>query len=233
MLILLPPSEGKRAPSPGRPFTLDALSRPELNAARRTLLDAHGAPLLGAPAGAAADVYSGVLFDALDFSTLSTRARALASDRVLIFTALLGVVTPDDPIPDHKLPAGAKLPELGGVNAFWKRELAATASTLADDPLIIDARSSGYATFARFPRAVGVRVLREQNGRRTVVSHMAKQGRGFLARALLEASTTPSSLTEAADVARDYFATHSFATATGVPLRYDVELSDGLDIIWR
>lgn len=40
MLILLPPSEGKAAPSRGRPLDLDTLGFPELRAARQEALDA-------------------------------------------------------------------------------------------------------------------------------------------------------------------------------------------------
>ena len=40
MLILLPPSEGKASTDAGRPFDLDALSMPELNATRRRVLAA-------------------------------------------------------------------------------------------------------------------------------------------------------------------------------------------------
>ncbi|MEO5652471.1 MAG: peroxide stress protein YaaA [Marmoricola sp.] len=42
MLILLPPSEGKSAPTRGRPLALEALSFPELTETREAVLDALG-----------------------------------------------------------------------------------------------------------------------------------------------------------------------------------------------
>src|SRR6476469_5272027 len=98
MLILLPPSEGKAAPEQGEPVDLSALAfAAELGERREKLLDAlerlGGRPVgtatkaLGisaaqagevaidaalreAPAAAAAEVYSGVLYERLDLSGL-------------------------------------------------------------------------------------------------------------------------------------------------------------------
>ena len=87
MRILLPPSEGKAAPEGGEPVDLDSLAfAAELGEQRRALLDAlercearpRGAEALAvrgggrvavdarcaAPAAPAAEVYTGVLYDA-------------------------------------------------------------------------------------------------------------------------------------------------------------------------
>ncbi|MGH3347365.1 MAG: hypothetical protein ACRDO4_10305, partial [Nocardioides sp.] len=40
MLILLPPSEGKTAPTRGKPLDLDGLGHPNLTATRRTMVEA-------------------------------------------------------------------------------------------------------------------------------------------------------------------------------------------------
>ena len=120
MLILLPPSEGKTAPDGGAPVDLGELAyAAELRERREGLLDALeglvGVPvkkaiaqlaispgqageievdaaLRGAPAGPAAEVYTGVLYDRLGLPGLSKRARS----KVLIASALWGVVRPDD-----------------------------------------------------------------------------------------------------------------------------------------
>ena len=52
--------------------------------------------------------------------------------------------------------------------------------------LVVDLRSGPYAALARIPHAVQVRVLREGDGGRTVVSHDNKWTKGLLARTLLE-----------------------------------------------
>ena len=62
--------------------------------------------------------------------------------------------------------------------------------------VVVDCRSSSYAAAWRpgpevAARTVAVRVLREQDGARSVVSHMAKHTRGLVARALLQAPRAP------------------------------------------
>ncbi|WP_320671280.1 YaaA family protein [Patulibacter defluvii] len=211
MLLLLPPSEGKTAPARGRPVDLQQLSFPELNPVRRraiaalerlsagdqpTALEALGlGPRSGAelarnadlerqPAGAAARIYSGVLFDRLDLIGLPTGAKRRAGRRVLITSALWGVVGPNDRIPAYRCPAGVRLPGLPTTTELWREPLRAA---LPADELVVDLRSGAYRalwTPADAP-VVTVDVVREQAGRRTVVSHMAKATRGEIARALL------------------------------------------------
>ena len=55
---------------------------------------------------------------------------------------------------------------------------------LATEELVVDLRSGAYANLARAPGAVHVRVLRDEKGKRTVVSHDNKWTKGRLARAL-------------------------------------------------
>ena len=213
MLILLPPSEGKTVPARGRPLDLDALAFGELRATRVRVLAAllelcAGPPgpalaalglsagqagelaldasLLHARTAPAARVYTGVLFERLRLPELPKRAR----DRVLIASALWGVVRPDDRIPAYRLGIGARLPGLGPLAALWRPALRAA---LPDDGLVVDLRSGGYAA-AWTPRnaaVVGVRAFTERGGRRTAVSHMVKATRGDVARLLLEASPPP------------------------------------------
>src|ERR1700761_9757633 len=138
MLILLPPSEGKTAPKTGPPVDLEALAfAGELTESRRKLLGALAAlaelPLeravsmlavskgqagevavdaeLGsAPAGPAAEVYTGVLYDRLRLPELPKRAQG----RVLIASALWGVLPPADRIPYYRLSAEARPDGIGG-----------------------------------------------------------------------------------------------------------------------
>src|SRR5215218_14114 len=101
MLVLLPPSEGKLEPEAGDPVDLGSLAfASELEERRAQALDAFDPALREAPAAPAADVYTGVLFQRLDLPRLPRRARL----QVLVFSALWGVVRPDDHIPFYKLP---------------------------------------------------------------------------------------------------------------------------------
>jgi uncharacterized protein len=243
MLILLPPSEGKAAPSAGPPVDLEALAfAAELTESRRKLLGALellaaeplpravamlgvsagqagevevDAKLRSAPAAPAAEVYTGVLYDRLGLPGLPAKARR----RVLIASALWGVLRPEDRIPYYRFSAKARLPEVGALAGFWRPALAAA---LPDEEgrLVVDMRSGAYAAAWKPKRAqlLSVRAFSEQNGKRKPVSHMAKAVRGEVAKALLTAKRAPENPAAAANV----------AAAAG----FEVELTPGhLDVI--
>jgi cytoplasmic iron level regulating protein YaaA (DUF328/UPF0246 family) len=212
VLILVPPSEGKTAPSSGPPLDLDALSHPELGPVRAATLDAlrelsagdearaldelHLGPksrgdlqdnlvLRTAPAAAASEVYTGVLFDRLGLTTLPPAARRRADEHLLIVSALWGVLRPGDRIPSYRCPAAARLPGLESARRTWAEPLRAA---LPADQLVVDLRSGPYRELWRGPDdapTVLVGVVRETAGKRTVVSHDAKATRGEIGRALL------------------------------------------------
>ncbi len=243
MLVLLPPSEGKTASNSGPPLALEELAfAAELTESRQKLLAAlerlaavplaRAVAMLGlssgqagevevdarlrvAPAAPAADVYSGVLYDRLGLAKLPARAR----ERVLIASALWGVVRPEDRIPYYRFSAKAKLPKVGGLAAFWRPALAAALPD-EEGKLVVDMRSGAYAAAWKPKRAtlLAVRAFSEEGGERRPVSHMAKAVRGEVARALLAAKTAPEDAEAAAEV----------AAAAG----FEVELSPGhLDVI--
>ncbi len=229
MLVLLPPSEGKRAPEAGAPVDLAAPTFPELTARRERALAAlerlargpraralrelgltktqageleRDATLSTAPAAPAGEVYTGVLYQHLDLPTLPPAALARARERVLVASALWGVVALDDRIPAYRLSIGANIPALRarqGLAAWWRPAL---ASALPDEPgsLVVDLRSGAYAAAWRPKRATTVEVKASTPDGRPI-SHMAKAVRGTVARRLLEASTparTPQDVAEAA-----------------------------------
>ena len=216
MLVLLPPSEGKARPEEGPSIDLGSLVfAEELGEKRAELLEAFDRSLLEAPAAAAHEVYTGVLFKRLELPALSAAARR----RVLIASALWGVVRPDDCIPYYKFPPKTRLEGIGAPNAFWRPELAAALPDVEGE-LVVDMRSGAYAAAWKPKRAtlLAVRAFTEEGGQRKAVSHMAKAVRGDVARALLDATKAPSDTEGAAAIAE----------AAG----FTVELSDGsLDVI--
>lgn len=216
MLILLPPSEGKARPEKGDPVDLDSLAyADELGERRAELLEAFDPGLREAPAAPAHEVYTGVLFKQLELPALPARARK----RVLIASALWGVVRPDDRIPYYKFPPSTRLAGIGAPNAFWRPALA-EALPDGEGDLVVDMRSGAYAAAWKPKRAtlLAVRAFTETGGQRKAVSHMAKAVRGDVAKALLRAKKAPSDPEGAAAIAE----------AAG----FAVELSDGsLDVI--
>jgi cytoplasmic iron level regulating protein YaaA (DUF328/UPF0246 family) len=216
MLVLLPPSKGKAQPEAGEPVGLGSLAfADQLGKHREELLDAFDPQLREAPAAPAAEVYTGVLFKRLDLSELATKAQR----RVLIASALWGVVRPDDRIPYYKFPPKLRLDGIGAPAAYWRPALAEALPDEKGD-LVVDMRSAAYAAAWKPKRAtlLAVRAFSESGGERKAISHMAKAVRGDVARALLSAKKAP----------RDPEGAAAIAAAAG----FTVELNDdNLDVI--
>lgn len=219
MLILLPPSEGKTAPTHGPPLSTLALSTPELNPVRERVLNevievsdrldaptilgvgrtiahevARNTQLRSAATAPASQVYTGVLYAAAGLDRLTGVAKQRAEDSVRVVSGLWGLVSPADPIPAYRLSMGVDLPGIGPLAACWRDPLSGVlnARALRGD-LVVDCRSSAYLAVWKPPRHlranwVQVRVLRELDGQRSVVSHHAKHTRGVLTRHLLTRS---------------------------------------------
>ena len=225
MKILLPPSEGKHRPRRGAPVDLSTLGRRELTSARTEVIDALvefcaaqperaadqlGVPrsqtdlvvlntaLRSSPTARADHIYTGVLYEALGFASLSPSAKRRAAGRVLITSSVFGLVGPADRIPAYRLSGDASLPGLGSVAGHWRRHLS------VQDDLVIDLRSGMYASFfAPGGRVAKVTILQERDGRRSAVSHFNKATKGRLVRALLESGDSPSNPTGLAQAWRD------------------------------
>lgn len=207
MLIILPPSETKAHGGSGDPLDLGTLSFPELNEIRAEIaadlqaLDVEEAlGVLGiseklreeaesnrqldtTPTLPAIHRYTGVLYDALDASTLSDSAL----ERLAIGSALFGVVRAQDQIPHYRLSGGTKLPRPDGstptMKARWGKSITQALENV--DELVIDLRSGTYQQLGRLKTAVTVRVEAiQQDGSRKVVSHFNKFYKGQLARVL-------------------------------------------------
>ena len=219
MLILLPPSEGKTGRSRGRAVDFSTLSFPELNPVREQVLetlakvsassDAYDVLDVGAslqaevdrntrwrtePAVPVSELYSGVLYDALGYASMSAGTKRRAGSRLLVVSAAWGALRPADRVPPYRLSMGTTLPGHGPLASVWRDPLAAALSDISG--VIVDCRSSTYVAAWRpsgdqAAKWVSVNVVRERDGVRTVVSHMAKHTRGLVARHLLESGKDP------------------------------------------
>ncbi|NUS36970.1 MAG: peroxide stress protein YaaA [Pseudarthrobacter sp.] len=229
MLILLPPSEGKTPAVRGSAVDWPALSFPRLNAYRAKVLEALGTvsahedalALLGVgaslrddverntrlraePAAPAHRIYSGVLYDALGYASLTPAQRRKADASVLVVSALWGAIRLGDSVPAYRLSMGTSLPDVGRLATFWKPQLTDALEEAVSGHLLVDCRSSTYAAAWAPPadQTVTVNVFTEAAGVRKVVSHFAKHTRGELARHLLarrgKAPATPSEALKAA-----------------------------------
>ncbi len=150
VLILLPPSEGKTPATAGDAVDWASLSFPELNTYRAKVLEGLGTvsahedalALLGVgaslradverntrlhaePAAPAHQVYSGVLYDALGYDSLTAAQRRKADESVLVISALWGAIRFGDSVPAYRLSMGTALPDVGRLASFWKPQLTA------------------------------------------------------------------------------------------------------------
>ncbi|HYN28573.1 MAG TPA: peroxide stress protein YaaA [Dermatophilaceae bacterium] len=222
MLLLLPPSESKWQRPRGAPADPGSWSFPELAPARAlvaaALREASASPdaptLLGvspgvlddvarnlvldtAPAAPAADVYTGVLYSALDLASLDTAARRRAYGWLVVVSALHGAVRPRDRIPAYRLAMGADLPGVGPLARFWRGPLGEVLPGAAGRGLVVDCRSAAYAgawapTGDLAARWVHVRV--------PGAGHATKHTRGLVARHLCIEGADPRAVPAVADV---------------------------------
>ena len=257
MIVLLPPSETKCVGGDGPALRIAGLSTPELSQIREDLVDElvllaadppacrqalkisagqdaeieRNAALRTSPTMPAIHRYTGVLYDALDFGSLSGAAAARARARVAVGSALFGLLRADDPVPAYRLSAGSKLPGRPGLPARWRPVLEPVLAGLAGRELVVDLRSGAYVGLGRLPGAIRVDVLAEQpDGRRTVVSHFNKAHKGRLARALATVKSEPDDAAAVTAVARR---AGMRVEADGDALTILVEFSYGREVIAR
>ncbi len=256
MLIVLPPSETK---APGGEMDGIDVSFPALDPVRAKIMDdlaalsvddmmtalklpatkrdeaAENLELRTAPVMPAIYRYTGVLYDALDASSLPSSSLG----HLAIGSALFGVVRAGDTIPRYRLSGGSKLPARDGsvptMKARWGSaitdallEVAAgagvgsSAGSSADSSLIVDMRSGAYQQLGPVPGAVTVRVESvQEDGTRKVVSHFNKHYKGELARVL---ATAPD-----ADSVDDIEGVAAIAEAAGMTVELPGDDAKGKD----
>lgn len=173
--------------------------------------------LRAAPAAPAAHVYTGVLYGAADLGGALAgggETGRRAADDVRIVSGLWGVLSPADRVPAYRLSMGVALPGLGRLATAWRPHLGAALDDRAAGDVVVDCRSATYAAAWR-PRTTGddaaqwvaVRVLREADGRRSVVSHNAKHTRGVVTAHLLRRAGVVASADELAKAADELVGT--------------------------
>lgn len=97
-----------------RMFELHGEALEEAIRLNRGLKDANALP--------AVELYAGVLYQALDWKTLSKKHRDSFAKHTLIISGLFGVVRPSDRIPPYKLKINANLGGvIGKVANFWRK----------------------------------------------------------------------------------------------------------------
>jgi len=225
-VILLPPSEGKAPDGDGPPRGGPSQAFGDLEADRAAVRDAvrtaiaageaRAGRLLGArgpylaralaeweelddaPTLPAFARYRGVVWSALDPSSLGRPARRRMAARVLVPSGLWGLVAATDPIPAYRLKMGASVPSIGPLATFWRPRITPLIDRRADGGWIIDLLPQEHAAALdaaaiRESRLLRVELVEEGDDRtRRAAGHAGKHLKGLLARAILEAgASTP------------------------------------------
>ena len=191
----------------------------------------RNAELRSAPTARADQVYSGVLYEALDLATVDAAARRRATSWVAITSGLFGLLRPGDRIPAYRLSGSVSLPGIGQVASYWSSRLGDAVREAAGRGLVVDLRSSTYASFWRpdpdvARHVVTTRVLHEVDGRRKVVSHFNKATKGRLVRAVLQDGGKPTTPARFAEQLRDLGWTVELATPGRHGAQLDVVVTD-------
>ena len=194
MLILLPPSEKKKSATGSEKFDLSSLVfASELSDTRMAALASHDS----SRTSPAIEIYDGVLYQGLNWKTLSAAEQKRANSKVLIVSAIFGLVKPMELIFDYKEKIDNKL---------WRDSIAQVAAKYSDE-LIIDCRSSTYKGVWPINPAntVEVRIFQIAEGKRKVITHMSKKYRGELTRHLLKQASEPKTPAELHHIAAQLF----------------------------
>jgi cytoplasmic iron level regulating protein YaaA (DUF328/UPF0246 family) len=128
-------------------------------------------------------VYTGVLYQALAWQSLSPAAKKRGETTVAIISAKYGALRPSDRIESYKEKIDNKA----------MAHIVATKLDGVEKALIIDCRSSTYKGVWKSPVeiTVEIKVSTVVDGVRTVVTHMSKKTRGEITRWLLQSRSVP------------------------------------------
>jgi len=214
MLILLPPSEKKKAATSPEKFDLSSLTFAAELSALRSQTTAGSDSSKTSPA---IEIYDGVLYQGLGWNSLSATQKKRANSRVLIVSALFGLVKPLDQIFQYKIKIDSKL---------WRDAIAAVSTKFVSE-LVIDCRSSTYKSVWTInpENTVEVRVFKINGTERSVITHMSKKYRGELTRHLLMQTNDPATPTEVQRMAAQLFECELHPPADGQPWALDLLIS--------
>jgi len=228
-IVLLPPSESKITATGHTKLNLNNLAFPELVGTREQVLAGlialsqgpskkarsalgisqkqdweieRNQQLLGAPVAPAWQIYSGVLYDALDPNWLTSAQLKKINQITYVQSALFGLVSLDDQIPAYRLSGDCVLPKLGSLAKVWAQRC---TSVLADhDDFIVDLRSGIYVKLGPIPakaNAVVPKIMqRMSSGPPKVISHHNKATKGRILRAVAMSKIRVTSIESLANV---------------------------------
>ena len=197
-IILIPPSEGKNPDGTGKPLMkLNEDARPiydrllkfkgdlsqfygvkgkALESARRV-----NAQLLESLTLPAIARYSGVVYGGIGYPTLSAHAQQFFNAHVRIVSALFGLLSPKELIPDYKL----KIEKLDAAN-YWKPIITKKLKGC----FVIDLLPQAHQKAVSYESGIQVDFIVVKNGKSVPAGHQGKLIKGKFVRWLCEHAVT-------------------------------------------
>jgi len=209
MKILLAPSETKTHGGCEN-FSLESLLFPKLNSTRKILLHKymnilqrnnleelskmfglkketdliyHNRDIIHELTMKAIERYTGVAFDYLNYTQLSSSQKSYIDNNVILCSNLFGFIRADDMIPEYRLKQGAAIGDLKP-EKLYKEQSHLLEDYLKDED-ILDLRAGFYDKFYK-PTKNYTTLKFIKNGK--VVSHWAKAYRGIVLREVAKAN---------------------------------------------
>jgi cytoplasmic iron level regulating protein YaaA (DUF328/UPF0246 family) len=146
---------------------------PEVEKYKRSILDL--------PTMKAIERYTGVAFEAIDYTTLNKNAQKYIDENVMLFSNLFGIVKANDLIPDYKWKQGALLEEIN-TEKFYKEHLKEKLDCYLGEE-VLDLAPTYYQKFYK-PSTNVITFKFLKDGK--VVSHWAKHYRGEMVRQIAQ-----------------------------------------------
>ena len=196
--ILIPPSESKL--SGGQYLPLNKLpKRVELIYQRLTSYKGDLTQLYGVKGKALAQAieanknigtsltfpaierYSGVVYDGINYPTLSKKGKQFFNQHVRIVSALFGLIVPEELIPDYKL----KMEKLDAAK-YWQSII----TEQLKHKTVIDLLPQSHQKAVRYQEGIKIDFIIYKNGKLMPVGHMGKLIKGKFIRWLCEEQVT-------------------------------------------
>jgi cytoplasmic iron level regulating protein YaaA (DUF328/UPF0246 family) len=129
--------------------------------------------------------YNGVLFDALDYPSLSEAAKQRVTEKLFIQSSLFGLLPATEQIPYYRFSAGSSLPGIS-LKKVWAEAHTAVWPRLIGP--ILDMRSNAYVDLNPIPATNQSYFVEIYDSAGKAMNHFNKKAKGVLARAALENS---------------------------------------------
>mgnify|MGYP006295445389 CR=1 FL=1 len=191
ILILIPPSEGKAEGGTQPPIQLNRDQEFMVNEMEYHKGDME--KLLGVKDGAlekalaankqirtsktlpAIERYTGVVYQGLDYASMSAKAKKFCDTHVRIMSALFGLIKPQDTIPNYKFKIGTLR-----ATRFWNDR------NLIKDTFIVDLLPKSHQKAVRFEKGTRIEFYMKRFGAKVPAGHNGKLIKGKFIRYLCE-----------------------------------------------